>query len=171
LTRIRCTVVDGMLAILARITGFAGACIIVDMVEALAVILAWYRYALVDVDLASRAGPSWMADAFMTEEIVHANAVQAGIARAQIDLLVAPFAGESRRAVAREVGDQIGAIGSEQTGSLGAIVRVDFTALTLPAWQTLALVATLLKSHASRAVVARISAGCARINLQRYKIK
>jgi len=46
-----------------------------------------------------------MTDAFVAEEIIHADAVQAGIARAQIDLLVAPFAGESRRAVARKVGD------------------------------------------------------------------
>jgi len=40
LTRIRCAVIDGVLAIFARVTGFAGTYVVVDMIEALAVVPA-----------------------------------------------------------------------------------------------------------------------------------
>lgn len=133
LARFRCAVVDIMLAILARVTGFAGTRVVVDLIEALAIILTRCRFAFVYVDLARRAGPSWMTKAFMPEKIIHANAIQARIARTQIDFLVTSFAGESGRTIAVKVGDVICAIGSEQTRLLGAIVGVDFAALTFPA--------------------------------------
>lgn len=167
LARFGRAVVDRVLAVLAGITGLAGAGIIANLIDALAVIFARSRGALVDVGLASRAGPSRMADALVAEELVHADPVQARIARAQVDLFVATFAGESGRTVAGEVVDQIGAVGAEQAGSLGAVVGVDLAALTFPSWQAVALVATLLKGHTRRTVVARISAGCARIYLRK----
>jgi len=82
------------------------------------------------------------------------------------------FAGESWRAIAGEIGNQISAIGAEQARTLSAIIGIDLAALTFPSWQAIALVATLLKSYASRTVIARISAGCTRIYLHKNsKIK
>lgn len=166
LARIGRAVVDRVLTVLAGITGLASAGIIADLIDALTVILARFRGALVDVGLASCAGPARMANTLGAEELIHADAVQARIARAQVDLFMATFAGESGRTVAGEVVDQISAVGAEQARSLGAIVSVDFAALTLPSWQAVALVASLLKSYARRTVVARISAGCAWIYLK-----
>lgn len=171
LARIRCAVVDRMLALLAGVARLAGAGIIANLVDALAVISARFRGALIDVGLASCAGPSRMTDAIVTEELVHADSVETRIARAQVDLLVAAFAGESGRTITGEVGDQVSAVGAEQTRSFGTIVGVDFAALTFPSWQAIALVAALLKGHARRTVVARISARCTRIYLRKRKIK
>jgi len=69
-----------MLALLARITRLTRARIFVDLVNALAIISAWSGRTLIDVCLAGRACPSRMADALVTEELVHANSVQARIA-------------------------------------------------------------------------------------------
>lgn len=113
LARIGRAVIDRMLALLAGITRLASAGIIANLVNALAIIPAWFRGALVDVGLASCAGPSRVADAFVTEELVYADSVQTRIARAQVDLFMAAFAGESRRAIASKVGDQISAVGAE----------------------------------------------------------
>jgi len=132
-----------VLTLFARVTGLAGASIIVDLVDALTVVSTRSRRTLVDVCFASRTGPSRMTDTFMTEELVHTDSVQARIARAKIDFLMAAFAGKSRRTIAGEIGDQIGAIGSEQTRSLSAIIGIDLTALTFPSWQTIALVTAL----------------------------
>jgi len=82
---------------------------------------------------------------------------------------VAAFASEARGTVAGEVGDQVGAVGTEQTGSFSAIVGVDLAALAFPPWQAIALVATLLKCHAGRSVVAGIAAGGTRIYLPDIK--
>jgi len=78
---------------------------------------------------------------------------------------MAAFASKSVRTVAGEISDLISAVGTKQTRSLSAIIGIDFTTLTFPPWQTIAFVAALLKSHASSAVVARISTGCTRIYL------
>lgn len=158
-----------MLALLARVTGLAGARVIVDLIDTLAVVAAGLGPALVNVGLAGRPGPSRMADALVAEELVDTDPVEAGIAGAEVDLLVATFAGETGRAVAGEVGDQVGAVGAQQAGSLRAVVGVDLAALTLPSGQAVALVATLLQRDASRAVVAGITAGRARIYLQTCK--
>jgi len=82
---------------------------------------------------------------------------------------VAAFAGEAGGTVAGEVRDQVGAVGTEQTGSFSAIVGVDLAALAFPSWQAIALVATLLKRHAGRSVVAGIATGGARIYLRDIK--
>lgn len=73
-------VVDGVLALLARVTGLAGARVIVDLIDTLAVVPTDLQRAFVDVGLAGRAGPSRMTDALVAEQLVHANAVQARIA-------------------------------------------------------------------------------------------
>lgn len=171
LARIGRAVIDRVLALLAGITRLASTSIIANLVNALTVISAWSRGALIDVGLASRAGPSRMADAFVTEELIHTDPVQTRIARAQVNLFVATFAGKSGRTITDEIGDQISAVGTEQAGSLGAIVGVDLAALTFPSWQTIALVTPLLKGHTCRTVIARISARCTRIYLRKRKIK
>lgn len=56
-----------MLALLSGITWLARATVIVDFVDALAVVLARLCGALVYVVLASGASPSWMAYALMIE--------------------------------------------------------------------------------------------------------
>lgn len=155
-----------MLALFACVTRFASASIIVNLVDALTVVATRLGRTLVDVGFAGRAAPSRMTDALVAEELVYTDAVQAGVARAEVDFLVAAFAGEAGRAVAGEVGNQVSTVGAEQARSLGAIVGVDFAALTFPARRTIALVTALLKSHASSAVVARISTGRARIYLE-----
>lgn len=123
-----------MLALLARVTGLTGAGIVVDLVDALAVVSARSGRAFVGVGLAGCTSPSWMTDALVAEELIHADSVQARIPRAEIDFLMAAFAGKSGRAVAREIGDQIGAVGAKQARSLGTIVSIDLTALTFPSW-------------------------------------
>lgn len=75
LTRIRCAVINRVLALLARVTGLAGAGIIVDMIDALTVVSARSRCALIDVRIAGRTGPSRMADALVAEELVHADSI------------------------------------------------------------------------------------------------
>lgn len=71
-----------MLALLAGITRLASAGIIANLVNALAVIPARFRGALVNVSFASRAGPPAIADAFVAEELIHADPIQTRIARA-----------------------------------------------------------------------------------------
>lgn len=102
-----------MLTLLARVTRLASADIVVDLIDALAIISARSRRAFVNVCLAGRTRPSRMTDALVTEELVHANPVQARITRTEIDFLMAAFAGKSWRAVAREISDLIGAISAE----------------------------------------------------------
>lgn len=80
---------------------------------------------------------------------------------------MAAFASKSGRAIAGEISNQISAVGAKQARPLSAIIGIDLTALTFPSWQTIALVAALLKSYAGRAIIARISAGCARIYLHK----
>lgn len=79
LTRIRRAVINRMLALLACVTRLARANIVVDLINTLTIISAWSGCTLVDVSLAGRTRPSRMADALVTEELVHANSVQARI--------------------------------------------------------------------------------------------
>lgn len=134
LTRIGCAVVYGVLTLFACVAWLAGTRVSVHLVDALAVVSARFVCTLVDVRFASRASPSRMTDALVAEQIVHAYSIETRISRAQVYLLVASFAGESWGTVAGEVGYQIRAIGSKQARLLRAIVGIDLTALTLPAW-------------------------------------
>ena len=111
LARIRGTVVDGVLTLFACVAWLAGARISVHLIDTLTVVPARFAGAFVDVRLASRAGPSRMTDALVAEQVVHANPVQTRVPRAQVYLLVAPFASESWRTVAAEVGYQVRAVG------------------------------------------------------------
>lgn len=76
---------------------------------------------------------------------------------------MAPLAGETRWTIAGEVGDQIGTVSTEQAGSFGAIIGINLAALAFPSWQAVAFVATLLKRHASRTIIAGIPTRRARI--------
>lgn len=106
-------IVDAVLTLLASETGLAGARVVVYLIDTLTVVSTGSGRAFVDIGLAGRAGPARIADALVTEELVHADSVQARIARTQIDLFVAAFAREPWRAVAGEVVDQIGTVGTE----------------------------------------------------------
>ena len=110
LARIGGTVVDSVLTLFARVAWLAGARVPVDLIDTLAAVPARFAGTFVYVRLACRAGPSRMTDALVAEQIVHAYPVQAWVARAQVYLLVAPFASESWWAVAAEVGYQISAV-------------------------------------------------------------
>ena len=103
LAGLRRAIVDRMLTLLACVPWFTGTSVPVYLVDALAVVLARFASALVNVRLAGSSSPSRMTDALVAEQIVHAYPVQTRIPRAQVYLLVAPFARESRRAVAVEV--------------------------------------------------------------------
>ena len=102
-----------MLTSLSSIARLAGTCVTTDLIEALSIISARFFGALVDVRFASGTSPARMTDALVIEEIVNANAVQTGISRAEIDLLVTAFARETGRAIATEVSYEIRAISSE----------------------------------------------------------
>lgn len=150
---------------LAGVARFTGTGIIVDLVGTLAVIATRLASALVDVDLASWTSPAWMTDALVVEELVHANAVQARIARAKVDLLMTTFSSEARWAVTCEVIYQIGTVSSQKTGTFSTIVGIDFATLSFPTRQTFALVTALLQRNTACSVVARIAVRGARINL------
>lgn len=101
--RIGSAIVDCVLALLASVARLASASVVVDLVGTLAIIATGLAGALVDVVLASWTSPARMTDALVVEELVHANAVQARIAGAKVDLFMTTFSGETRRAVAGEV--------------------------------------------------------------------
>lgn len=103
LAGLRRAIVDRVLTLLACVPWFAGTSVPVYLVDALAVVLARFAGALVDVRLAGSSSPSRMTDALVAEQIINAYPVQTRIPRAQVYLLVTPFARESRRAVAAEV--------------------------------------------------------------------
>lgn len=103
LARFRCAVVDGVLTLLTGISGLAGARVTSHLIQALTVVPARLLRAFVYIDLAGRTAPAWIADALVIEEIVDAYAIETGISGAQIYLLVATLAGESRWTVAGEV--------------------------------------------------------------------
>jgi len=69
---------------------------------------------------------------------------------------LASFAGESARAVAAEIVDQIGAVGAQQTGAVGAVVDHLVAELALPSGRTDALEAAAFQRKALGAVLARI---------------
>lgn len=158
-----------MLTLFARVAGLAAAAIAVHEIRALSVVLAWSRGALVDVYLTGGTRPARMTDALVAEQLVHADAIEAGIAGAKVDLVVAAFAGETGRTVAAEIGNQVCAVGAQVAWLLRAIVGVDLAALALPTGQTVALVAALLKCHAGGPVVAGIAGGGAWIDLRAKK--
>jgi len=75
LTGIRSAVIDSMLTLLARITRLAGTRVIVNLIGTLAVVPTRFQRALVDVGFASYAGPSWMTDTLVAEQLVHTDSV------------------------------------------------------------------------------------------------
>jgi hypothetical protein len=77
------------------------------------------------------------------EEFVDADSVDAFRIGANVFLDLAALAGKSGRAVAAEVVDQVGAVGAQQTGLLGAVVDIDVAQDALPTGGTVTDEATL----------------------------
>lgn len=128
-------------------------------------ILARIGLAIIDVNLAISPSPSGLAHTLVVEQLVNANTVLARTLRAQIDLVLASFSSKTGRARAAEVVHQVGTVCSQKTRFFSAVVHVNIANLTFPAWETLAHESTLFESDAGGAVVARVTIGCARINL------
>ncbi|KAL0125790.1 hypothetical protein PUN28_004684 [Cardiocondyla obscurior] len=138
-----------------------------DFVSTSRAIQARIRRAVIDIDFTGRSSVALatVADKSVVEIYAAVGADRtARIALTFIDFRLALQANEAGSAFANEALQL-------QARSLGTIIGVNFTALTFPSWQTVAFVTTLLKRYASRAVIARISASRARINLQKNKKK
>jgi len=99
------TVVDGVLAVLARVTRFTVATVSVDQVHTGSLVGARSVLAVVDVLVTGRSRPARMADALVVEESVHTGAMLAGFRETEVDLLLAPLARESWWAGTLEVVD------------------------------------------------------------------
>lgn len=128
-------------------------------------ILTRISLAIIDVNLAIFPSPSGLAHTLVVDQLVDADTVLARTLRAQIDLVLASFSSKTWRARAAEVVHQIGTVCSQQTRFFGAVVHVNVTNLAFPTWETLAHKSTLFESDAGGAVVARVTIGCARIDL------
>jgi len=99
------TVVDGVLAVLARVARFTVATVSIDQVHTGSLVGAGSVLAVVDVLVTGRSRPARMADALVVEESIHTGAMLAGFREAKVDLLLAPLASESRRTGTLEVVD------------------------------------------------------------------
>lgn len=128
-------------------------------------ILARIGLTIIDINLAIFPSPSGFAHTLVVEQLVNANTVLARTLRAQIDLVLASFSSETGRARAAEVVHQVGTVCSQKTRFFSAVVHVNIANLAFPTWKTLAHESTLFESYAGGAVVARVTIGCARINL------
>jgi len=78
LAGIRGTVVDGVLAVLARVARFTVATVSIDQVHAGSLVGAGTVLAVVNVLVTGRSRPAWMADTLVVEESVHTGAMLAG---------------------------------------------------------------------------------------------
>ena len=117
-------VVDAVLTALACELGLADTAEVADHVDALARVLAGVSGTLVDVDVTVLSGPALLAHTLKVEETVDADAVEAGLRRAQVHFRLAPLAGEAARTCTGEVVDEVGAVGAKQTWQLRAVVDV-----------------------------------------------
>lgn len=114
--------VDLVLAPAAGESGLASALESVNLVFAGATVAAGVGSALVHVHLARSARPAGVADALEREQAVDADAVLARVLTAHVHLGLATLAREAGRTLATEVVQQVGTLGTEQTGAFGAVV-------------------------------------------------
>jgi hypothetical protein len=111
-----------MLTPAAGETRLASALESVHLVLAGAAVAAWVGRALVLVHLARSARPAGVADALEREQAIYANAILAWILSAHVHLGLAALAGEAGWTLATEVVQQVGTLGTKQTGAFSAIV-------------------------------------------------
>ena len=150
-----------MLAFLSGETWFASARKVVDLIDALAAIqtgsvVRCLDVAIVNVDVAEFSGPSGLTNTLVAEQLVDAVAVHAVRRETQVDLVLAAFSGKAVGTFAPKVIDQVGAIGSQQTGLFGAVVDVLVAERAIPSGRTLAEEPALFVAFAFGVVAARV---------------
>lgn len=185
LTRLGFAIVDPMLTLFAHKSRITDASKVIDFVNALAIAATRAGLAIINVDLTQLTGPSGQADAtgqeditddifatplshdlLVSEELVHTEAIDTLVLLAQVDLELASLASEAIGTLTGKVVDQVGTVGTQETGLLGTVVDVDLTVNSFPTLRTSTEVATLFKALALAIVLARVAILIAGINGQ-----
>ena len=132
-----------MLTTLASEARLTDAGVAVDIVSAESIILTRIAGTVINIDVTVHPCPSWLADTFVSEQLVHAFSPDAGVRVTEVHLLLASLASEASGTVTAEVIDQVSAVGAQETGLLQTVVNIILTVSSLPAFCALTSVASL----------------------------
>lgn len=129
----------------------------IDIISAETIVLTRIAGTVVNVDIAVGAGPAWLTDTLVSEQLVNTLPSDTGVWGAQVHLLLASLACEALGTVTAEVIDQVSAISPQQTGLLQTVVNVVLAVSPLPTLSALTGVSPLRQGSARGAIATRIA--------------